>query len=277
MQQQTWLLDYPAPACLAISVRLNDASALQQKHIDVLPSLVVVKMGARETRREVDVLENLAWYCEATASLYVGHKVLQAQLSGEEESTWACLKPVFGPSVQELGRACGDIPGWFVAHILLGMLDALRFVQDGAIGHKRVSSESFVLNLYPTNLHHRYRGYPDVQLIDFGAAGPLEEGDDAREVLRVMEEVIRRWSDLSPYVRFVEGNYETDDPLALILKETRRLSRSTELLDLDGVRAHLEARLIDCRHNGPEYLPRYLVKLLHSDLATDAEFEHALQ
>jgi hypothetical protein len=40
-----------------------------------------------------------------------------------------------------------------------------------------------------------------------------------------------------------------DDPLALILKEICRLSRATESLDLEGVRAHLEARLIDCRHN----------------------------
>jgi hypothetical protein len=92
-----------------------------------------------------------------------------------------------------------------------------------------------------------------------------------------MEEVIRQWSDLSPYVRFVERNYDMDDPLTLILKNICRLSRPTEPLDLEGVRAHLEAKFIDSRHNGPEYLPRYLVELLHSDLAIDTQFEHALR
>jgi hypothetical protein len=92
-----------------------------------------------------------------------------------------------------------------------------------------------------------------------------------------MEVGVRKWSDLSPYIRFVEEDIDMDDALALVLEEICRLRNSTGTLDLEGVRAQLEARLIDLRHTGPEHLPRYFVKLLHSDLAIDAEFEHALR
>jgi hypothetical protein len=276
MHQQIWLLEHTPAEALIWSVMHNGASELQQAHVDLLPSLVVVKMGP-QVRNECDILLKL--HSERQdASLYVGETVMRAQFTSQADSTWMCVTPVFGPSVNEFGEACGGVPGWFLAHVFLGLLGAAAFVQEEGVTHGHISSRNVVLNLYPTYLHHRYRGYPDVQLVDFGGAGPLgEEDGDAKKVLEVVEEVVSMWSDCAPFLVMMQGDVVSDEPILLVLQDVRRLLQSDAPLTIAGIRARLEPKLIDIRHTGPEHIPRNLVKLLHSDLATGVEFEHALR
>ena len=59
--------------------------------------------------------------------------------------------------------------------------------------HGNIAPSNIMLNLYPTYMHLRYRGYPDVLLINFSQAGSTESADECEDViavLRVMEEVI---------------------------------------------------------------------------------------
>jgi hypothetical protein len=276
MHQQTWLLEHTLANARIWSVEHNGASELRQPHVDLLPSLTIVKMGT-QVRHECEILQELQ-YKREEASIYVGEAILRAQFTGKEESTWMCTTPVFGSSVCAFGEVCGGVPGWFLAHVFLGLLDAVTFVHSEGVAHGRISSRSIVLNLYPTYLHHRYRGYPDVQLVDFGGAGPLQEEDkDARRVLEVVEEVVSMWSDCAPFLAMMRADVVSDEPILLVLQQVRRLLLSNASLNIKDVRTQLEPRLIDIRHTGPEHIPRNLVKLLHSDLTTNAEFEHVLR
>jgi len=45
----------------------------------------------------------------------------------------------------------------------------------------------------------------------------------------------------------------------------------------DDLRAELEGRALDLRHDGPNTLPRYMMKMLHADLATAAELDDAFR
>jgi hypothetical protein len=239
--KQTLLLEYEHKDTLVWSVTHNDASLLQQKNINLMPQVVVVKMGPK-IRSEVSVLEALHHGCEC-ADLCIGSRVLRAQLTGGAESTWMCKAPVFGPTLESVGRTCateGGLPNWFLAHVFLGVLDGVVFVHANGISHNRLLSSSIVLNLYPRYMHYRYRGYPDVQLIGFGQAGALEDtGGDAHSSLRIMVEAISKWSDSAPFLALAskDGLMVTDDSILLVLQEVRQLLQST---------AHLLSKTFGC-------------------------------
>jgi serine/threonine protein kinase len=266
----------------------NGTSALLDKHLRMLPQLVVVK-----TRRKTDELRNETLHIEIQhkkgefTTLYIGSYVLRAQFTTSPSTSFICLRPIFGPTLAQFGEASnkdgqGGIPGWFVAHICVSLVDAVGFLHDGDIVHGKIEASNIMLNLYPTYMHHRYRGFPDVQLIDFSATGPGDEDaveEDNRGILEVMERIITKWSDMAPFVGFVDdatsSGGEGEDPLIAQLEFIEMMLA----VDYDGYYniPGLRERAEDMRHEGPKTMPKTLIKLLHEDLATAAELERAVQ
>ncbi|KAI4655296.1 hypothetical protein J4E93_000006 [Alternaria ventricosa] len=280
LQQQLPLLTYKNLAdVLYKSMQENRTSSLSEQHLRMLPQLVVVK-----TRKDTDVLRNEATHFEEhrkrdKASLFIGSYVLRAEYTDSSPTAYNCLRPIFGPTLAQFGEANilndqGGIPSWFVAHIILGLIDAVWFLHEEGLVHGKVEASNIMLNLYPTVHHHRYRGYPDILLIDFSATGPSNEDAvkrDESDMLKVIEQVITKWSDVAPFL----DTEDVGDPLIVLLAAVEMTLSGHydgyhEISDLrDGAE--------DIRHEGPHVLPRTLMKLLHADLATAAELDRAVQ
>ena len=279
LRQQLSLLSYKNSSdVLYENMQHNGTSLLQDKHLKMLPRLVVVKMS-----RDTDLLRKEVLHIEAQhkkggrATLHVGSHVLRAQFTASTATSFVCLRPVFGPTLAQVGEASnkdqGRMPGWFVGHICVALVDAVDFLHDEGIVHAKIEASNIMFNLYPTYMHHRYRGYPDVQLIDFSLAGHSDEGAEERDhraVLELMEHVITEWSDVAPFVPFINSftglSGEGDDPLLTQLALIRTMLSGA----YDGYTnlAELQARAVDIRHEGPETMPWNLMKLLHADLVT---------
>jgi serine/threonine protein kinase len=289
LQQQLPLLSYKnLNDVLYKSMQQNGASALPDQHLRMLPQLVVVK-----TRRKTDELRNEALHIEEQhrkgecATLHIGSYVLGAQYTTSPSTSFICLRPVFGPTLAQFGEASNKdgqsgIPGWFVAHICIGLVDAVGFLHDEGMVHGKIEASNIMLNLYATYMHHRYRGYPDVQLIDFSATGPGDEDaveEDSRGILEVMEQTIAKWSDVAPFIGFADNatgsGREGEDPLVaqLAFIEMMLAGDYDEYFNIPDLRERAE----DMRHEGPEMMPKTLIKLLHEDLVPATEIERAVQ
>lgn len=281
MQQQAWNVSYPWNDVLVWMMQYNGASLLSTSVRDLLPQVVVVKMGDG-VRQESTALERMNLH--EASSMHVSTMV-KAQLTRAPESTWVVTAPVFGLTLEEFGKKeeeTGGMADWMVAHIFLALLDSVAHMHDLGIVHLALTSADVMLDIYPRVVWHRFRGYPDVILSSFAVAEPADaagEEEDAMALLLIMEEVIAEWSASPPFFRYAEegdAEIETDDPILLALRDIRRLL-ATPSASLDDIRAQLEARLIDIRVTGPAQLPRSICQRLHSDLAALAEFEHALR
>jgi hypothetical protein len=268
------------------AIERDGTSLLVNRHVRLLMQTVVVKMSAEKERirREVDNVEALRRVGEES-SLHIGSSILRSQHTVEASTSFVVLRPVFGPNLSQYGNR-GAIPGWFVGHICVGLLDAVEFVHDAGLVHGNISASNVVLNLQPSYMHHRYRGFPDVQLIGFSSSHPSTPGDegkerDVRAMLKVMQEVVSKWSDVAPFLRFATsgGGEEGEDPLISLLRHVQSMLADTYdgPFDMAGVREQLEPRLTQMRHEGPQMLPRDVTKLLHSDLVTGPELERAVQ
>jgi hypothetical protein len=289
LHQQLPLLSYKKlNDVLYENIQHNGTSSLRNRHLKRLPQLVVVKM-----RKETDKLRNEVLQVEeqhkrgGKTSLHVGSHVMRAQFTASPSTSYICLRPVFGPTLAQFGEASTKdsrsvIPGWFVSHICVGMIDAMGFLHDEGIMHGKIEHSNIMLSLYPTFFHYRYRGYPDVQLIDFSLTGHGDddaEERDNRAALTVMEQVITEWSDVAPFMQFpsdVTGlRGEGDDPLFIKLRYIRMQLRE----DYDGTYnlPEIRERAVDIRHGGPEVMPWNLMKLLHSDLVTADELDRAVR
>ena len=288
LRQQLSLLSYKNSGdVLYENMQHNGTSLLHDKHLKMLPQLVVVKMS-----RDTDLLRKEVLQIEAQhkkggrATLHVGSHVLRAQFTASTATSFVCLRPVFGPTLAQFGEASnknqGRIPGWFVGHICVALVDAVDFLHDEGIVHAKIEASNIMFNLYPTYMHHRYRGYPDVQLIDFSLAGQSDEGAEERDhraVLELMEHVITEWSDVAPFMPFINNftglSGEGDDPLLTQLALIRTMLSGV----YDGYTnlAELQARAVDIRHEGPETIPWNLMKLLHADLVTADELDRAVR
>ena len=182
------------------SMEHNGTSLLLDKHLKMLPQLVVVKLNKQtnQLRSEVDAIEAIYKEDGSNASLFIGSFVLSAQHTMEPKTSFMCLRPVFGPNLEQFGGASitdpnGGIPAWFVGHIILRLIETVNYLHDCEVMHGNIAPSNIMLNLYPTYMHLRYRGYPDVLLINFSQAGSTESADECEDViavLRVMEEVI---------------------------------------------------------------------------------------
>ncbi|CAN9131100.1 unnamed protein product [Alternaria alternata] len=291
LRQQLSLLSYKNSSdVLYENMQHNGTSLLQDKHLKMLPQLVVVKMS-----RDTDLLRKEVLQIEAQhkkggrATLHVGSHVLRAQFTASTATSFVRLRPVFGPTLAQFGEASnknqGRIPGWFVGHICVALVDAVDFLHDEGIVHAKIEASNIMFNLYPTYMHHRYRGYPDVQLIDFSLAGQSHKNaEDAKEqdhhaVLELMEHVITEWSDVAPFMPFINNvtalSGEGDDPLLTQLALIRTMLSG--VYDENTNLAELQARAVDIRHEGPETMPWNLMKLLHADLVTADELDRAVR
>jgi tRNA A-37 threonylcarbamoyl transferase component Bud32 len=280
MHQQSWNIEHPWSDVLVWMVQYNGASGVVAKNIDLLPSVMVVKMtkDPGRIRHEARVLEALN--AAENASLHVP-KMLKAQITTESESSWLVASPVFGLSLKEFGEKQGGLASWLVAHVFIGLLESVAYIHAAGYSHGGITTDNVMLDVYPRVMWHRFRGYPDVVLTDFSTAKRIDdaaEGKDARAVFMVMKEVIAKYSDAAPFVEMADKDEEivTVDPILLILHDIRVLlaNQNTTLADM---REQFEARLVDIRHTGPEQLPRSLSRVLHSDLVANAEFGHALR
>jgi len=92
------------------------------------------------------------------------------------------------------------------------------------------------------------------------------------------------WSDVAPFLNTAADTAESlesenQDPLVTLLVSIRKM------VDVDSLgihrhndlRAELEGRALDLHHDGPKTLPRYMMKMLHTDLATAAELDDAVR
>ena len=107
----------------------NGTSLLLDKHLKMLPQLVVVKLNKQtnQLRSEVDAIEAIYKEDGSNASLFIGSFVLSAQHTMEPKTSFMCLRPVFGPTLEQFGEASitdpnGGIPAWFVGHIILRLI-----------------------------------------------------------------------------------------------------------------------------------------------------------
>ncbi|KAL1800021.1 hypothetical protein ACET3X_000363 [Alternaria dauci] len=288
LRQQLSLLSYKNWSdVLYENMQYNSASFLEDEHLKMLPQLVVVKM-----HKNSNVLRNEDSQIErqhkrgGRATLHVGSYVLRAQFTTSPLTSFVCLRPVFGPTLAQFGEASnknqGSIPGWFVAHICAALIDAVDFLHDEGTVHAKIEASNVMLNLYPTYMHHRYRGYPDVQLIDFALASQSDEDAEERDnraVLELMEHVITEWSDVAPFMPSVSNfpalSGEGDDPILVLLAFIRMMLAGNH----DGCTglSGLYARAVDIRHEGPRSMPWNVMRLLHADLVIAEELDRAVR
>jgi hypothetical protein len=143
-----------------------------------------------------------------------------------------------------------------------------------------------MLSLYPVYMHHRYRGYPDVLLIDFSECESAAEeyaAVDVRGMLAVMEEIIAKQSDAASSGcstrKAGDGDREGHDEYNTLMVQIRNMAA----VDYEGpvdaqmLRSSLTGIAQDMRHIGPETIPKDVIRLLHADLATATELEHGMR
>jgi hypothetical protein len=287
LQQQLPLLSFKNKSdVLYKTMQENCTSKLPEKHLKMLPQLVVVK-----TRNETSELHNEVLQIEQQhktdegSTLHIGSYVLSSRFTASPSTSFVCLRPIFGPTLAQFGQASkkdgrGGIPAWFVSHISVGLIDSVAFLHDAGITHGKVELSNVMLNLYPTYVRLRYRGFPDVQLIDFSTTGPGSEEAmkaDNRGILQVIEYLITECSDVVPFNGEPEpaGSVEVEDPLVTQLIYVEMMLRG----DYDGYYNIVETRerAVDMRHDGPQTLPRKLMELLHADLVTAVELDSAVR
>ncbi|KNG52187.1 ser thr protein phosphatase superfamily protein [Stemphylium lycopersici] len=290
LRQQLPLLKYDRQSDVVYeAMRHNETSALSDAQLETLRQLFVVKTSAytEALRAEVEAVEKIHRLCGEAASLHMGAYVVRSQHTFSAATSYMVQRPIFGPTLAEFGaRSNGQgVLAWFVGHICVGLIDALEFLHENAgTVHGRIAAENVMLNLYPVYMHHRYRGYPDVQLIDFSGCGEVAERDrrvDVRGVLKVMDELITRWSDVAPFLNGITNvagwGGEGEDGLVVLLATVRSMLADDFQgdMDMETLRNTVGALAQDIRHNGPSTVPWDLMKLVHADLATDAELERA--
>jgi hypothetical protein len=300
LQQQLPLLTYTQLSdVLYEGIRNNGVSLLLNRHLKMAMQVVVVKTSQEKerVRKEVEAIEHLHRASE-DSSLHIGSCLLSSQHTPSASTSFAVLRPVFGPNLVQFGSLIslanrGGIPSWLLAHTCLGLLDALQYCHEvGVVLHGKIGTASVVLSLYPTYMHHRYRGYPDVLLVGFSGAtmsmeneeGEVDEEEekgkeeDVRAVLQVMEQVVMRWSGVAPFMGGAMdaggGGGEGDGAETALLRKVQSILAGSSL-GVDHVRAQLAPRLGQMRHEGPDTIPQELMHLLHSDLVTGPELDRA--
>jgi hypothetical protein len=270
------------------AIQNNGTSFLLTRHLKMAMQLQIMKMSTEKerVRTEVDVVEHLHRVAEGEATLHIGLYILRAQHTLSASTSFAVLRPIFGPNgtLSSLNNRAG-IPGWFVAHICVGLLGAVEFVHEAGVVHGKISIANVMLSLYPVYIHHRYRGYPDTLLIGFSDSTRSEDaGDrenDVRVVLQVMEQVVTKWRDVGPFLGSATGagGGEGEEPSVALLRHVQSILAGSYdgSFGVDDIRQPLALRLEDMRHESPQTIPRDLMKLLLPDLVTGPALDRAVQ
>ncbi|KAF5845438.1 hypothetical protein GGP41_003046 [Bipolaris sorokiniana] len=294
LQQQLGLLEFKRLGdVLYQNMQENRTSLLRPGQIEMLPQLVVVKMSTEKekVRREVEVVEEIHRMAGEVTTLHIGSCILGSQYTEAPGTSYMVLRPIFGPTLEQFsersssGRS-GSIPDWLMAHICIGLIEAVEFLHEHGMVHSKIEASNVMLSLYPVYMHHRYRGYPDMQLIDFpdcASAAAKDTALDVRGVLTVMEETMVKQNDAAPSGRSkrdVRGRTRKkqgdQNPL---LAQIRSMTAADYEggMDSQGLRMSLVGIAQDMRHVGPETIPRDIVRLFHADLTTAAELECAVR
>jgi hypothetical protein len=236
---------------------LTSLSSIHAAHV---PSLMVVRMNIDQTVLRTEF-----------ADLDVRGVVLRSQFTGEAASSFVCVRPVLSIGLAAFGARMNGIPGWMLAHILLGIM---HDVEDGA----EVKSDDVALEICGEEEVYVYRGYPIVR-VDAVEDGGIGE-TTARSVLRLLREVIVEWSDVASYLasagRVGQRDITTNEPVLLVLRDVQALLEMGDV-SMEYVFNALEGQLVDIRHEGPDEMPESMLEKLHVDLVTDDEMRHALR
>jgi hypothetical protein len=235
-------------------------TSLSSVHAAHVPSLMVVRMNIDQTVLRAECAE-----------LDARGVVLRSQFTGDATSSFVCVRPGGIIALSAFGARMGGIPGWMLAHILLGILHG---VEDGV----EVKSDGVTLEMCGEEEVYVYRGYPIVR-VDAVEDGGIGE-TTARSVLRLLREVIVEWSDVASYLasagRVGQREITTNEPVLLVLRDVQALLEMGDV-SMEYVFNALEGQLVDIRHDGPDEMPAGMLEKLHVDLVTDEEMRHALR
>ncbi|KAH7062940.1 hypothetical protein BKA63DRAFT_189377 [Paraphoma chrysanthemicola] len=295
--RQTVLLETSLADALVQNVRHVGVSQLSERHISLLSSLVVVKTCSRpdKLRREMGILESVHT-TRQSASLFLTPAPTRAQFTPSASTSFLCFPPTFGPSLRSLGEVVSAkqsaqfyLPSWFIGHVFLHLLTALEILGADGVVHGAITADNVVVNVYPRWFGWRFRGYPDILLTGFSAARRLldgakemdtttnthnDAGADVKAYLELMIEVVSKWSDCAPFIpkATVDGVMVSNDPVLLLMQAAREMLEGNQTPSLADVKSRLGAELERLRSEGPHGVPATLMKVLHSDLATEEEF-----
>jgi hypothetical protein len=220
---------------------------LSRAHVALVPHFRLVTMSTN-----VSTLRSIVKQLELTFS----DRIKRVQFTSEPESSWFVSIPVYSVSLPNFGLRNDGIPGWFLAHILLGILAA------GCAG-------DVMFDMYPRYDTYRFRNWPEIVVVPHGGR------DDEDDVLWAMEQAIATWSDV-PFMD-TQGDAGMTEPLLGMLDEVQALRHTHGGIDLDDLQDIFWNRLEDLRLDGPKNMPRRMLEFMHADLATDAEIENALR
>jgi serine/threonine protein kinase len=247
-----------------------EASSLQRHDVKLLPQLVVVKTNKHPSilRHELAVLDQLEEIHERDVGKnitgLVGSVVVDSMFSGEAESSFLAFRPLFGCTLRQFNARCresGELyPPWLFWHVVLGVSDALEYVQSKGVLHRDISMDNIMFDPYPFR-GHRFRDYPNVVLIDFEKskttsiaaayppAGP--ENVSAKQDVRALVEICQQIAgEVTQDGWVTEDGERSFGPFPLELNEG------------------WYAKAVAAREEGPPLLPVPLARMLHNDLAT---------
>lgn len=264
----------------------DDNSGSTPQSRDIRTQMLVVKTCAnpqelREEAYTMDQIHQGSDNSNASASSYI----TQSQFTTTAPSSWMCMRPIFGPSLKQFsitGAVDGGVPNYLIAQIFLGLLDALEVLHAAGYAHNNLTLSNVMLNMYPKGSQYRYRNYPDVLLVGWSHAKPISCSgieEDARGMLRIMVDLIRTCSDVSRFLR-PKAAFKTMisyDAMVSLLHDMEEVLIDDGMFGLENVRQQFGVRFEEIRNMGPSRLSYSLLKLLHSDLVSDAELESALR
>ncbi|KAF2850570.1 hypothetical protein T440DRAFT_91831 [Plenodomus tracheiphilus IPT5] len=233
-RQQLWLLEFPRVAdCLIRCINANGVSDLKQEHVSMMPHLVVVKTAQKpeRLRKQADIIEALHRDRGEGATLHIGSVITGSnQFTSDPTSSWMSLRPIFGPSLEQLGEASrslviGGLPPWFIGHVCIELIEALDFMHANGLAHEKVLASNIFINLYPSCEHYRFRGFPDIQLTDFVLAKSIEDGGSGNVtgLLHVIDTLTSKWGDLRVIYAEDEWGTPLNNPTENLWRQVRDL------------------------------------------------------
>lgn len=269
------------------ALKKSKASELDKDQLKFLPQLFVVKMNTKREslRKEIDTLHLLHEREDGDGSeSFLGSWVAKEQSTPDTDSSWLCLRPIFGPSLKHFGTACigslqRGMPAYFVWHVFISLLEGLSFIHGHGIAHKKIGLSKIVIDPYPQRNGHRFRNYPNVLLIDFANTADLDEKNgesDVREMLEMVEYLVVKWSDSAPLLQYYQAESRENDKLVKFSDEIRTvLDEDWVKFTLEDAKRRWENVAVVQRAKGPTKIPQWISQLVHSDLATATELRKA--
>jgi serine/threonine protein kinase len=285
---------HPKTHNLALVLK-NAPYALLKRETDYAyaAQLIVVKMHVDTTalRRESNLLTylhsnggtELSVVGGGSTQSFLGSYIIGQQFTGDPASSWICLRPYFGRPLHEWGRysvsrTCVNprtgmekpIDAFFVWHIFLSLVETLSYLHErNGVVNNRVVLENVVLNPYPVHGLHWFRNWPDVVVVDFGAATWLDESrerDEVRALLDLICHVVMKYSDAA--LLRERGCSVEMSPLFQFVNDVNKFFDEAEdqEMKIATVKARWGAMATEQRGYGPKIFPEDHLRLAKSEL-----------